>query len=470
MSSIGGAQRQTSGTSGGSLVGAWKCPKCGNVNWPQRVNCNTRSCGEARPESVGGAPAAESTPPATSSEQRPAKPSVLILAPARELAQQIHDEVTKFGKAAGIRASCIYGGVPKGEQAQSLSKFGADIVVATPGRCLDFLEKDKFLGVPLDLSSVTYLVLDEADRMLECGFLPEMTRIMERLPPSGSRATPLLGKKAGRTGELQRQTLLFTATWPQQLRKAADTFVSEAAVEMHVGQRQLGEPTCNKAVVQVCEVFQNHGSKLETLVQTLRKDLLRGTCLVFCKTRSRCDWLVKKLGDELEDCPWIKAVHSGMKQQEREAAMNSFRAITADSLLPEKASRAAMAKRGERKGAVLVATNVAGRGIDIPGIPLVVVYDFCTIDDYVHQIGRTGRAGASGRAVTFYVSGDGGAKELVGALEVARQAVPQALRDIAGQAGGEVAPKFGARDAEALEAGNARQGVKNKNWSKTRAS
>ena len=230
-------QRLT-GARGDDSTGAWTCALCGNVNWLQRTTCNTRTCKAPRPATAdtAAAAAAESATP-----RRSAFPTTLVLALSRELAQQIYNEAARFSRVSGARVSCIYGGVPKGAQAQELMDKGADIVVATPGRCHDFLRPDdaliQLLGRPLVSEQVTYLVLDEADRMLDAGFLSEITSIADMCPPS------------------RRQTLFFTATWPQAVQKAARTFVAESVM---VGVYGLGR---GKRVVDEKRGLQ--GTKME---------------------------------------------------------------------------------------------------------------------------------------------------------------------------------------------------------------
>jgi len=426
----------------------WTCSFCNNVNWPQRIVCNTRTCKAPRPDT----PSASAC---SSSRGRPAAPSALIVAPTRELGQQIHVETCKFTQpaAGGARAVCIFGGVPKGDQAGILLSSGADMVIATPGRCLDFLKADSLLGIPLCLKKVTYLVLDEADRMLEAGFLPDIQEIIAGCPASTGASGPQTGGAAGGPkANTRRQTLFFTATWPKTIQEAARSIVSLSATEVRVAQRSCGELSANKAVAQRIEVLEAHGAKLERLMHVLGRELRSGTCLIFGKTKKRCDWLAKKVLDAAQQTQvsWVRALHSDKSQKERDETLQSFRALTAAD--------------GRQKG-VLVATNVASRGLDIPGVSLVIVYDFDTVDDYVHQIGRTARAGATGHAVVFYVSGDGGARELAGILRQAGQDVPLALAKIAAQ---EPEKGLAAVDID-VNCAKARHGWKKKKWSKNRS-
>eukprot|EP00928_Gymnodinium_smaydae_P031974 TRINITY_DN23290_c0_g2_i1.p1 TRINITY_DN23290_c0_g2~~TRINITY_DN23290_c0_g2_i1.p1 ORF type:complete len:707 (-),score=173.02 TRINITY_DN23290_c0_g2_i1:161-2281(-) len=446
------AAAPSGGTGRGPPPGAWTCTECGNVNWPQRTTCNTRTCRAARPDvaepGVANAGSSSSSSAPAQTVRRPAAPAVLVLVPTRELAQQIHKETCKFAAVGGARALCIYGGVPKGEQAEALLSQGADIVIATPGRCLDFLEIDRFLGQPLCVSNVSYLVLDEADRMLEAGFFPAIFRVIEKCPASND------GKAANVSGAaLRRQTMFFTATWPASVEEAARRVVVSSAAQVRIEQRELGKLTANKSVTQRVHAMTYHKEKMEQLQEVLKKDLEGGTCMIFCKTQKRCDWLAKKIQGQ-HPFAWIRAIHAGKDQHEREDTLSLFRDLAA---------------KGARQKGVLVATNVAARGIDVPGVRLVVVYDFSSIEDYVHQIGRTGRAGARGEAVTFYVKGDGGARELADVLQQAEQVVPPALLELADA---EAQPQEGAgADAEediSSQVTRARQGWKDSVWAKQR--
>lgn len=432
---------------GGAPEGSWVCTFCHNTNWPQRMICNTRTCKAPRPSELAPHKAASAL-----STARPARPYSLVLAPARELAQQIFEEIKRLAAVSNesARIACIYGGVPKGEQATALTSAGADIVVATPGRCLDFIREDAMLGTPLALDAVKYLVLDEADRMLEAGFLPELRRIVE--------ACPSAGEATG--GSPLRQSLFFTATWPPEVQAAAKEIVRPEAVEIWVAQRSaVGDLAANSSVDQAVEVFERHADKLGRLSQLLRKELRSGGgSVVFVKTKKRCDWLAGKLEEE-GYCPWVHAIHSGKQQRQREATLATFRKICGGDRVKRK-------RHGDDRG-VLVATNVAARGLHIAGVPLVVVYDFCSVADYVHQVGRTGRAGARGKAVSFYVPGDGEARVFVGTLEAAEVSVPESLRAIA-KAEASLKQTTIDTNTEFGIAASARHGVKRKRWQRQR--
>jgi superfamily II DNA/RNA helicase len=180
--------------------------------------------------------------------------------------------------------------------------------------------------------------------------------------------------------------------------------------------RKADAPAASTTVVQTVEVLASHKEKVGRLDSVLAASLPCGGCVVFCRTKKKCDHVAKQLAKTgaWYDL-WVRPIHSGLPQREREETLGDFRAAVA----------------GKTQPAVLVATNVAARGLDIVALQLVVVYDFRNAEDYVHQVGRTGRAGAGGRAVAFYVEGDGDARGLVEVLRRGGQEVPPALASIA---------------------------------------
>eukprot|EP01047_Picozoa_sp_COSAG01_P044597 COSAG01_NODE_4046_length_5403_cov_7.683446_5_plen_384_part_00 len=190
----------------GAPPGSWKCSSCGNVNYPLRDKCNTRSCKSVRPVAGAADPGQQAQEPAAalSADPRTAMPRALVLAPTRELAQQIAAEAERLS-AGLVRTSCIYGGVGKGAQAAQLrDDGGCQLLVATPGRCLDFLAYNQLIGLPLSLEQVTFLVLDEADRMLEAGFQKEMTTIGARPALANtSRSSPSLCEMSSSGTQMQ---------------------------------------------------------------------------------------------------------------------------------------------------------------------------------------------------------------------------------------------------------------------------
>ncbi|XP_022964311.1 DEAD-box ATP-dependent RNA helicase 40-like isoform X2 [Cucurbita moschata] len=320
-------------------------------------------------------------------------PTVLVLAPTRELATQIQDEAIKFGRASRICCTCLYGGAPKGPQLKELDR-GADIVVATPGRLNDILEMKM-----INFRQVSLLVLDEADRMLDMGFEPQIRKIVNEIPP-------------------RRQTLMYTATWPKEVRKIANDLLVNS-VQVNIGS--VDELAANKAITQYVE-FVPQMEKQRRLEQILRSQERGSKVIIFCSTKRLCDQLARNLGRGFG----AAAIHGDKSQGERDWVLNQFRS---------------------GKSPILVATDVAARGLDIKDIRVVINFDFPTgIEDYVHRIGRTGRAGATGMAYTFFCEQDWKyAADLIKVLEGADQLVPPELRDMAMRGG----PSFG-KDRGAL--------------------
>ncbi|KAL8141448.1 hypothetical protein V2J09_014480 [Rumex salicifolius] len=306
-------------------------------------------------------------------------PTVLVLAPTRELATQIQDEAIKFGRSSRISCTCLYGGAPKGPQLKELDR-GAEIVVATPGRLNDILEMKK-----IDFRQVSLLVLDEADRMLDMGFEPQIRKIVNEIPP-------------------RRQTLMYTATWPKEVRKiAGDLLVNP--IQVNIGS--IDELAANKSITQYIEVVPQM-EKHRRLEQILISQERGSKIIIFCSTKKLCDELTRSIRRNFG----AAAIHGDKSQGERDWVLNQFRS---------------------GKSPILVATDVAARGLDIKDIRVVINYDFPTgIEDYVHRIGRTGRAGATGLAYTFLTEHDWKyAPDLIKVLEGANQSVPPELREMA---------------------------------------
>jgi len=368
---------------------------------------------------------AQGPKPLQSGLRRIARPSVLIIAPTRELAVQIFDTAQKFSEVVAARFVVIYGGVDKGKQVREL-QAGADALVCTPGRLVDFMKGNPSQNLPptISVEAVTYLVLDEADRMLDMGFEEDIHKVVDQCPKSGTSEEAL--------SCTTRQTLFFTATWPKQVHKAAAAFTNPSAVQIRVGQGAGGTRlTSNPNVTQRVLVIQEN-EKLNKL-----KDVIRGTlrpgeaAIVFARRKTTCNDLAKELSwtsapSEPAICTWCEAIHGDKDQWEREEILSSFRELT-------------NGERGGNHKAVLVATDVASRGLDIPGVALVVIYDFCDpmlppdsgVESYVHRIGRTGRAGKPGKAITFFTHRDLGAHKLAALLRDAGQVVPPALTEMA---------------------------------------
>lgn len=317
------------------------------------------------------------------SQQAPLRPGdgpiCLVLAPTRELAQQIEAEALKVTTTT-IRIGCIYGGSPKGPQLGMLRQ-GVHVLVATPGRLIDFVEIKR-----VNLLRVTYLVLDEADRMLDMGFEPQVRAICGQIRP-------------------ERQTLMFSATWPKEIQNLASTFQHEW-IRINVGSSEL---LANKDVSQ--EFFlTTEGGKFDVLKKLLEERRNQRN-LIFCKTKKTADYLeyqLKRLGVD------IMAIHGDKQQQQREFILERFR---------------------RDKRLCVVATDVAARGLDIKELETVINFDFpMQIGDYVHRIGRTGRAGAKGEAITLLTKREdqlspSGVLQLIGIVERAGQPVPDWLRE-----------------------------------------
>jgi len=285
----------------------------------------------------------------SSSSRRRAYPMALILAPTRELASQIHEEARKFCYRTGIAPVVIYGGVDARAQLQEIQR-GCDLLTATPGRLVDLIERGR-----VSLACVRHLVLDEADRMLDMGFEPQIRRIVE-----DEGMTP------------QRQTLMFSATFPKEIQRLASDFMHNYLF-LTVGRVGAASSDVEQKVEYVQEM-----NKFEMLKHVL-SDVQSGLVLVFVETKRMADTLEWKLADE--GFP-TTSIHGDRTQREREAALKSFREATTP---------------------ILVATDVAARGLDIKNVTQVINFDMpSNIDDYVHRIGRTGRIGATGKALSFF--------------------------------------------------------------------
>ncbi len=281
------------------------------------------------------------------------RPRCLVLCPTRELAAQIADSFKRYGKGLNLKLVTIYGGVGQYPQVDALHR-GVDIVIATPGRLMDLMEQRH-----VDLSAIEVLVLDEADRMLDMGFIQPIRRIVSKLPQG-------------------RQTLLFSATMASEIRKLADSLLTHPAV--------VNIAPVAKTAAQIEEtVYKVEKRDKPDLLAHLVQNLPMYRSLVFTKTKHGADRVVRHLharGIKAE------AIHGNKSQNVRQRALANF----ANNKIP-----------------VLVATDVASRGIDVDGITHVVNYDLThEPETYVHRIGRTGRAGATGMAVSFCDREEGG--------------------------------------------------------------
>lgn len=310
-------------------------------------------------------------------------PMAVIMAPARELVTQVAGVAKLFAKHLQLRVAAIYGGASVTEQIAAI-KRGAEIVVCTPGRMIDMLTLNG--GRLLDLRRVTYMVLDEADRMFDQGFEPQIMRILGNTRPD-------------------RQTALFSATFPKQVEQLARKTLA-SPVEIVVGGRSVS----NASIDQSVEV-RDAATKFRRLLQLLGQWHDHGRILVFVDTRERADLLFAELLRAEYPC---LVLHSGMDQYDRENSIAEF-------------------KHGEKR--ILVATSLAGRGLDVPDLILVVNY--CApshLEDYVHRIGRTGRAGRHGTAITFITPDEAAySPDLVRALKESNVQVPAELAAMAAE-------------------------------------
>lgn len=330
------------------------------------------------------------------------KPILLVLAPTRELAVQIMEEAKKFGRPFGVNSLCCYGGAPKYPQIAQLQR-GVDCIIATPGRINDLIEMRK-----ADLSGIKYVVLDEADRMLDMGFEPQIRSIFDKVPK-------------------ERQTLLFSATWPKEIQRLAFDFLTDP-IQVNVGE--VGVLNANKDIKQHIHMITEE--EKHDQLQSILKELTGGTenpqdtgsdkgqhpkVIVFTAKKISCH----ELANQLWDAGFaVDSLHGDRPQWERTKVMNAF-------------------KEGALR--MLIATDVAARGLDVKDVGVVINYDMPAgtngVEDYVHRIGRTGRAGQKGIAHTFFTGKDRkNATQLVEVMKKAEQEIPDALQAMA-------RPRFG---------------------------
>jgi len=283
----------------------------------------------------------------------PRKPRALVLVPTRELAVQVADSLKTYGRGLRLNVTTLYGGAGMQPQIDNLRR-GTDIVVACPGRLLDHLERGT-----AKLDAVEVLVLDEADRMLDMGFLPAIKRVVNRVPK-------------------ERQTLLFSATFEEQIKALALEFMRNPQQVQVTARNTIAETIVHRA-------HPVDGSRKRDLLIQILSQRHTDQVLVFGKTKHGCN----RLAEQLEDAG-LKAVaiHGNKSQAQRQKALDAFKA---------------------GKARVLVATDVAARGLDIPNLPLVINHDLPMVaEDYIHRIGRTGRAGAQGEALSLVSPEEGG--------------------------------------------------------------
>ncbi|KAI6248368.1 ATP-dependent RNA helicase ded1 [Erysiphe necator] len=343
--------------------------------------------------------------------QRKAYPTSLILAPTRELVSQIFEESRKFAYRSWVRPCVVYGGADIGSQLRQIER-GCDLLVATPGRLVDLIERGR-----ISLQNIKYLVLDEADRMLDMGFEPQIRRIVEQEDMPGVQS---------------RQTLMFSATFPRDIQMLARDFLKDY-VFLSVGR--VGSTSEN--ITQKVEYVEDV-DKRSVLLDILHTHGT-GLSLIFVETKRMADSLSDFLINQ--NFP-ATSIHGDRTQRERERALEMFR---------------------NGRCPILVATAVAARGLDIPNVTHVVNYDLPTdIDDYVHRIGRTGRAGNTGISTAFFNRGNRGVvRDLIDLLKEANQEVPAFLENIAREGGG-----FGGRGGGRSGGGRGRGGGANRDFRK----
>ncbi|EPQ56663.1 DEAD-domain-containing protein [Gloeophyllum trabeum ATCC 11539] len=319
--------------------------------------------------------------------RRKAYPTALILAPTRELVSQIHEEARKFAYRSWVRPAVVYGGADINQQIRQMER-GCDLLSATPGRLVDLIERGR-----ISLANIRYLVLDEADRMLDMGFEPQIRRIVqgEDMP-----------------GVHERQTLMFSATFPRDIQMLAKDFLKDY-IFLSVGR--VGSTSEN--ITQKVEYVEDN-DKRSVLLDILVSEPQGGLTLVFVETKRMADMLSEFLmGNNLP----ATSIHGDRTQREREMALQTFRT---------------------GRTPIMVATAVAARGLDIPNVTHVINYDLPSdIDDYVHRIGRTGRAGNTGVSTAFFNRGNRNiVRDLLELLREANQEIPGWLETVAHETSG----------------------------------
>jgi len=328
----------------------------------------------------------------TRTKKKQQLPRMLVLAPTRELAMQSHQVLLEFGATVNLKSLVVYGGVPKKEQRNALRR-GVDCIVATPGRLKDLIQEGT-----CDLSSVSNLVLDEADRMLDMGFEEDVRSIISCCQDRD-----------------HRQTAMFSATWPASIQKIAmeymvtpvRIYVGFEAIVGSNGENNIDDSlSANKRVSQTVEVIEDRAreARLRQLLQKFHKKR-DNRVLIFALYKKEAQRLENNLRREGWKCC---SIHGDKGQEARTKALEDF-------------------KNGSNP--LMIATDVAARGLDIPNVEVVLNYTFpLTIEDYVHRIGRTGRAGKTGISYTFFQPGDKShAGELQQVMRQAGQDIPEAL-------------------------------------------
>ena len=335
-------------------------------------------------------------------------PVVLVLAPTRELACQIQEVARVYGNTAKIRNACVYGGVPKGDQIRTLRR-GVEMIIATPGRLLDFHDAQL-----VNLQAVSFLVLDEADRMLDMGFEPQIRRILQCIRPD-------------------RQVLLWSATWPKGVQRLAYDMLGKDFIQVNIGNDASQSLTANKRIKQHIMLMEEH-RKEEELVKLLNSIHEHGPGANLIPSESTS--AQKPEPSDQKSLPRI-IVFTNKKRIADDLANKAYQdgwpvdALHGDKLQPERDAILARFKTGEVP--ILIATDVAARGLDVKDVRVVINYDMPNdVEDYVHRIGRTARGSDEklGCAYAFFdpIQNKGLAKHLVELMDKAEQPVPDNLR------------------------------------------
>jgi len=308
-------------------------------------------------------------------------PIALVLVPTRELAQQIEGESLKFAAAYQIRIACVFGGQGNRSQQMRQLSIRPQLVVATPGRLIDFINSGN-----TNLNRVSYLVLDEADRMLDMGFEPQIREIVDQIPTR------------------ERQTLMWSATWPRKIQGLARDFFNNP-IRVNIGSMELAaNPKVNQKFI-VCETYQRY-----THIVDLINENPQTKTLIFVSTKHGCNDLGERL---LTSCKKLRiaVLHGDKTQQQRNNILIDFR----KNLLH-----------------LVVATDVAARGIDVSDIARVINFDFPqNIESYIHRIGRTARGGKTGDSISFFTPVDFHIiRDLIDVLNRASHPIPKELQSI----------------------------------------
>ncbi|XP_052565998.1 uncharacterized protein LOC120413389 [Culex pipiens pallens] len=313
-------------------------------------------------------------------------PIALVLAPTRELAQQIQQVCDDFGRRMSVMNTCIFGGASKMGQANDLRR-GVEIVIATPGRLIDFLESGT-----TNLRRTTYLVLDEADRMLDMGFEPQIRKIISQIRPD-------------------RQVLMWSATWPKEIRKLAEEFLRDY-IQINIGSLNLAANENILQIIECCQEYEKESRLFKLLAEIGKQG--DNKAIVFVETKRKVDQIagiIKRNGWRAD------GIHGDKTQKDRDYVLNTFRRMN---------------------NGILVATDVASRGLDVDDVKYVINFDFPNnTEDYIHRIGRTGRSTNKGTAYTFFTPANSSkANDLIQVLKTANQYVNPELQEYARFGGG----------------------------------